>query len=757
LTTLPKNTQPKQTFQAVNKVKIMNNSIKREIGLSFRKLFAALFVWASVGGSLIAGEVNTEPSKFGDWDIVGPSGGDVRVVAIDPKDKNRLYVSTLDGQIHTSADGGINWRLLVNLNSPQMVLDQLMVDRRDSKIIYTSGHRHTKGGGFFKTTDGGINWKEAKELKNEPIHSMVQSSLDPNVMLVGTVNGIWISKNSGDDWTKIQSETSPVNINSLAVDPRSLDTMYAGTFWRAYKTTDGGKNWRLIKDGMIDDSDVFAITIDSEKPDHIVASACSGIYESQNAGEKWAKIQGIPSQSRRTRDILQHPGKPGTIFAATTQGFWMTSDGGKTWIMTTQRDLEINSVTVHPDEPNRVFIGTNNYGIMVSEDGGKNFKPTNDNFTSRFTYLIENDVENPNRLYAMTQNTATGGGFFFISNDGGTSWQQAKNLDIARVAPFAFLQDRVDPNTIYIGTNAGIFRSIDRGVNWTQMLPPKPAPVKKTAKKAAPRKSAKSKVVAKKPVEPVVPVTPLPPPSFIPALGEKVKVLAHTEDGKNGILAGTDKGIYRTYDIAKGWERVPFGEGIDDNVFVINTSPERPNTIWVGTAVSGVIVSHDSGSTWQKVNGVPEKVPVSSIVFDPKNQDNIYVGTTQTLWLSRDGGKNWTRRGGNLPLGNYASILVSPKNSKEVFTASALESDGGVFYSDDMGMNWKRIDSKDVKLPSRRVWSMVFDPNDPNRIFAGTHSSGVYRIERNVKDDTAEQTVAPIDGITRPRVAVSGN
>jgi photosystem II stability/assembly factor-like uncharacterized protein len=735
----------------------MSNSVKREIGLSCKKLFAVLFVCVTVTGLLFAGEVNSEPSKFGEWDIVGPHGGDVRVIKVDPKDKNRLYATTLDGQIHTSANGGVSWRLLVNLNSPQLVLDQLLIDLRDSKIIYTSGYRKPRGGGFFKSIDGGLTWKEAKELKNTPIDAMIQSAFDPNVLLVGTTDGVWISKNSGDDWEKIKSETSPLNVNSLAIDPRSLNTIYAGTTWRAYKTTDSGKNWRLIKDGMIDDSDVFAITINNEKPDHVVASACSGIYESQNAGEKWAKIQGIPSQSRRTRDILQHPSKPGTIYAATTQGFWMTSDGGRTWVMTTRRDLEINSVTVHPDEPNRVFIGTNNYGIMVSEDGGKNFKPTNDNFTSRFTYLIENDVENPNRLYAMTQNTATGGGFFFISNDGGTNWQQAKNLDIVRVSPFAFLQDRVDPNTIYIGTNIGIFRSADRGMNWTQMLPPKPVAVKKTAKKATARKGTKAKAVAKKPVEPIVPAAPLPAPSFIPALGEKVKVLAHTEDGKNGILAGTDKGIYRTYDLAKGWERVPFGEGIDDNVFVINTSPERPDTIWVGTAVSGIIVSRDNGATWQKVAGVPEKVPVSSIVFDPKNQDNIYVGTTQTLWLSRDGGKKWMRRGGNLPLGNYASILVSPKNSKEVYTASALESDGGIFFSDDMGMNWKRIDSKDVKLPSRRVWSMVFDPNDPNRIYAGTHSSGVYRIERNVKNDTAEQVVTPIEGITRPRVAVSGN
>jgi len=737
----------------------MNKQFVNSIVSKLNLLFATALICFLSAGSMVANEGIADSVKFDDWKIVGPEGGDVRVITVDPKDKNRLYVSTLDGQIHTSADGGLTWRLLVNLNRPQLVLDQLIVDARDSKIIYTSGHRHKAPGGFFKTTDGGLTWKEAKELSKESMHAMVQSSLDPNVILVGTVNGVWMSKNSGDDWAKISSSTMPINIDSLAIDPRTTDTMYAGTWWRAYKTTDAGKNWRLIKDGMIDDSDVFAVTIDKANPDHIVASACSGIYESQNAGEKWSKIQGIPSQSRRTRDILQHPSRPGTIYAATTEGFWMTTDSGKTWAMTSQRNLEINSITVHPDSPDKVFIGTNNYGVMVSNDGGKNFKQTNDNFSSRFTYTLTADLENSDRLYATTQNTATGGGFVFISSDGGANWQQAKNLDIARISPYAFLQDRVNPNTLYLGTNVGMFRSLDRGLNWTQLLPPKKAEVKK----ASTRRSAKSKIAAKKTSVPVTNVEPTVPtaPGLIPALGEKIKILARTEDGKNGILAGTDKGIYRSYDLAKGWEKISFGPEINESVFAIAVSPKQPETIWVGTARSGVIVSRDNGNTWQKSydvpkNGVPENVPVSSITIDPNNTERIYVGTAQTFYISRDGGKTWQRRGGNLPIGNYTSILINPNNAKELFVSSALESDGGIFFSDDYGSSWKRLDSKDMKLASRRVWTMAFDPNNSNRIFAGTHSSGVYRIERTVKPARAEAT--PTDIMTRPRVsAETGN
>ena len=683
--------------------------------------------FASVGAT--APDTAPDAGKFTDWQVVGPSGGDVRVVTIDPRDKNRLYASTLDGTIHTSADGGRTWRLLVNLNQPELIMDNLFVDSRDSKIIYASGQRAQAPGGFFRTTDGGATWKESRELKNESINALTQSEADPKVLIAGTRRGAFRSNNSGADWEKITSPTMPVDIDSLAIDPRNTTTIYAGTQYRPYKSTDAGKNWSLIRDGMIDDSDVFAVDIDPRNPEHVVASACSGIYESVNGGIKWTKINGIPSQSRRTRDIMQHPTLPGTIYAATTEGFWMTSNGGKTWSLTTQRELEVNSIAVHPDEPNRVFIGTNNYGVMVSNDGGRSFAPSSGNFTSRFTYFVTPDKQQPNRLYAATHNTATGGGFFFVSNDGGATWQPGKGLDVIRVRPFVLQQDETNPSLMYLGTNVGMFKSIDRGNSWTQMVAAKPVvkPRVPTRRPVAKRPIRKTAAVTPKTTTALVPA----PPKLIPIITDTVKVLEEIPGAKGGLLAGTDHGLYRTYDMAKGWEKISLGAGINENVFVVHASPARPQTLWVGTATSGVLVSQDDGKTWVKAGGAIDNIPVVSITSDPKRPDYIYVGTIQAFYLSRDGGKTWNRRGGNLPLGNFTSILINPNNTDEILVSSALDSDGGVFISTDAGNKWKRVDTKEMKLASRRIWSMAFDPRDPNRIFAATHSSGVYRIERS--------------------------
>ena len=700
-------------------------------------IFAMFAIVAGQASVVLAADGNRfiDPERFANWQVLGPEGGDVRAIAVDPKDKNRLYITTIDGQIHTSSDAGKTWRLLVNLNQPQLVLDQLIVDSKDSNIIYVSGHRGKKAGGFFRSTDGGNTWKESKDLQNESINAMTQAKDDPNTLFVGSTNGVWVSKDKGEDWELIPSATMPKDVNSLEVDPKKGSTLYAGTTWRPYKSTDSGKNWRLIKSGMIDDSDVFAITVNSKDNDHLFASACSGIYESTNGGEQWRKVQGIPSTSRRTRAIVQHPSVPGTVFAGTTEGFWLSTSGGKSWSLTTQRNLEINSIAVHPEDPARIYIATNVYGVMISTDGGRNFFPSNTSFTSRFTYAVTADASQPNRLYATTQNTASSGGFVFYSADGGHTWTPAKGIDPNRVSPFTVLQDRTTPDTLYLGSNLGIYRSTDRGLSWTLIAPPKP-PVKKGAKGMAAKKGTTTTAAAKapppKPVEPVIETGP----QIIPVLTEKVKVLTYTEDGKNGLLAGTDTGLYRTYDIAKGWEKISFGDGINPNVFVIHSNPLVPATIWVGTASSGVIVTRDDGKTWERVNVVPENRPVSSIATDPKRPNYMYVGSIHAFYVSRDGGREWSRRGGGLPLGNYTSILINPQNTDEIFISSAIETDGGIFYSDDAGNKWKRLDSKDMKIPSRRVWTMAFDPNDSKRIFAGSHSSGVYVIERKL--DTAK-------------------
>jgi len=465
-------------------------------------------------------------------------------------------------------------------------------------------------------------------------------------------------------------------------------------------------------------------------------------------------------------------------------------------MVTTSRQLEINSIAVHPSRPDMIFIGTNNYGVMVSNDGGKSFTPTNGGFSGRFANAILADRETPNRVYASTINTATGGGFFFVSNDNGESWRPSMRSMPSRLITYAILQDARDANIIYLGTNLGVYRSTDRGTSWAPVwaVDKKKAPVQKTTKSKTSRSSA---VTTKRRTVPTLtetimqaqealtaagyhlgepdgkpgpetttaikkfqgdrhlPVTGKLDSITLSALGvgkssdplaagpsdlilaDAVNALVHTVDPKTqepAILAGTNSGLYRSVDPSKGWEKLSYGS-FDPRTTCISTTEKEPETILVGTPAGGVLTSRDAGKTWQQLDGVTRDVPINTVVQDPQRPDYIYVGTKAALFVSHDRGKSWKIRGGNLPYGDFTSILINPRNGDEVFVGNAYqvsEVGGGVYRTMNAGLTWARIDPKDGRLPSQRIWALAFDAHDQNVLFVGSHSAGVYVVPRTM-------------------------
>ncbi len=803
-------------------MQLMNHKITRTL-FSLCTLFALIVSTATnLNRGVVKGATITETGasqRSMQWSVTGPLGGDVRSLVIDPQDPQRLYIGTLDGQIYTSTDGGLEWTRLAEFNRPGLYIDHLIVDPRDSKVVYAAAHRHKEPGGFFKTTDGGATWRESSELKTEAVHSLTQAASNADVLIAGTNRGVFRSADAGETWAQLATSTTPglINVESLAIDPRDANVIYAGTWYLPYKTTDGGNTWNIIKTGMIDDSDIFAIEIDNRHPDHVIASACSGIYETKNGGANWRKVNGIPSQSRRTRAILQHPSKANVIYAGTTEGFWLSTNGGDDWRVTTSRqNFEVNAIAVHPKNPDIVYIGTNNFGLMISRDGGKTFAPSNAGYSGRRAYTILPDREKPGRFYAATINTATGGGYFYVSNDGGETWQLSNRNMPNRLIAYAILQDKVDGNIIYLGTNYGMYRSDDRGASWGPITAPKPKPPVKSkrgrraisASTAAVRRTDSQEGTAVAPTTAVVKrtddnvkraqaalnamnynvgtpdgvagtrtvtaVRKFQADKGIPqsgkfddatliALGlaggmqsasgadaaqnaplflsDIVNALAYTvdeRDGRPGLLAATNVGLFRSYDLTRGWERIAYGTEFDARTLCLSTSEQKPSTIYVGTATSGALVSRDSGATWQQVTGIRTDAPVNVIEQDPQRADYIYVGSTQTFYVSHDGGERWMRRGGGLPLGSFTSVVVNSQNTDEVFIGNAYEyggtgsefstrEGGGVFRSTDAGMTWERLDPA---LPSRRIWSLALDSSDPGKILVGTHSAGVFVARR---------------------------
>ena len=293
------------------------------------------------------------------WVSLGPDGGDARSLAYDPSNPDRIYLGTSAGELFLSTDAGATWARCAHLGSGQdYVLDNVAVDPANPEVVYAAAWSvENKGGDVFKSTDRGKTWKALAGIHGKSIRAMALAPSDPKVIAVGASDGVYRSKDAGENWEKLtpSSQAELRNFESIAFDPKNPDVVYAGTWHLPWKTPDAGQTWQNIKQGIIDDSDVFSIIVDQRNPSIVFVSACSGIYKSESAGQQFRKVQGIPFSARRTRVLQQDPTNSAVVYAGTTEGLWKTKDLGAGWTRVSPPSYIVNDVMVDPRNSQQVL------------------------------------------------------------------------------------------------------------------------------------------------------------------------------------------------------------------------------------------------------------------------------------------------------------------------------------------------------------------------------------------------------------------
>lgn len=588
------------------------------------------------------------------WQPVGPDGGNVRSLAIDPKNLDRIFLGTSAGNLYLSSDRGVSWsRFARPGNSAEMVLDHIVIDPTDSRNIFAAAWNAqlpNSDGELYRSHDAGKTWEIVADLHGKSLRALSIAASDPKILVVGALDGIYRSRNGGHDFERISpaNHAEIKNVESVAIDPVNPDVIYAGTWHLPWKTEDGGKTWHNIKKGVIDDSDVFSIVIDRDQPANLFISACSGIYRSDSAGELFRKIQGIPYSARRTRMLQMDPTDHNIVYAGTTEGLWKTIDGGATWKHMTGSNIIINDVLIDPRQPSRVLLATDRSGVLASDDGGVTFTASNRGFTHRQAAALLVDRNNSNILYAGVLNDKEFGGMF-VSRDAGQTWKQnSDGLDGRDV----FVLRQAADNSLVAATDHGLFALPANASRWIPRDLPSPKPQAAVLRKTSTRVAAATE------------------------LAPRVAVL---ELGADKWFAATSNALFVSSDSGVTWraESLP-GIGVPVSISVAGKVVAIAGRNSVAVSVSG-------GESWLPTKTLAADFSINSVAVD--NTGDVWLGARTGLFRSTDAGDSW-KQVSSLHLADIQTVHFDEDNHRVLVTSGLSVN---IFESADNGRTWNAI------------------------------------------------------------------
>ncbi len=209
---------------------------------------------------------------------------EVLCVTPDPADSNVVYCTTPYG-VYRTTDGCASWTDRSNGLRSKYV-EKLIIDRKDHRTLYCAADD-----GAYVSHDGGDRW-ERRGLSVGHVRTIAQNPADARMLAVGTEdNGIFISRNGGEWWTKAEAGLEETTFYCVSFDPIHPDTMYAGGWATGiYRSVDGGQSWARSP-GCLPLLTVHAIAADPTDDRRVFAGTIgSGVYRSDDAGTTWRHI-----------------------------------------------------------------------------------------------------------------------------------------------------------------------------------------------------------------------------------------------------------------------------------------------------------------------------------------------------------------------------------------------------------------------------------------------------------------------------------
>ena len=580
------------------------------------------------------------------WAHIGLDGTQhIGKIAVDPKNANvvfvaaigHLYAPNAERGVFRSTDGGTSWKKVLFKNENVGAID-VVIDPTDSRIVYASlwntrrppwftyAPSNGPGGGMYKSTDGGTNWKQL--TNGLPVDGMGKSAIaiaasNPK-RLYAVVDNLVPEK--------LPAGTAPAATTAAAPPPAGQ-----GGFFRS---DDGGEHWtKMSSDQALWGRGWYFehVTVDPKNPD-IVYVPNVAVSRSMDGGKTWVALRGSPGGDDYHQAWIS-PDDTNTMIVASDQGAIITRNAKadprevtwSSWL--NQPTAQIYHLSVDYRFPYWVTGAQQDSGPVAVRSRGKfgeismrDWEPIGAGGESGFT---AGDPLNPGIIYGESGNR-----FDLELNvpvPGSTAPHAPETARTDWTQPLVF--SKADHALYY--SNQFVFQTIDGAKSWKQISPDltRPDPGVPAALDAASASNSRRGVV----------YTIAPSPLQAPV------IWVGTDDGLVHIT--TDHGANWqnvTPPSVTSWSRVTTMEASHFDAGSAYASVDRHQ---LQDFSPYIYRTRDSGKTWQRtVNGLPAEGYVHVIREDPVRKGLLFAGTERGVFVSFDDGDSWQSLQINLPV-----------------------------------------------------------------------------------------------------------
>ena len=633
------------------------------------------------------------------WDDVwsdqpAASVGAVAIAASDPRivwagtgEPNPRNDASYGDGVWVSYDQGGHWRHAGLERS--FIVSRILIDPHDPKTVLVAAlgdsFADSPDRGVYRTTDAGATWRKtlyagpesgAIDLASSPLRpgdvfaAIWQFRRRPwNFVSGGGADGLYRSRDGGLTWAKIVGRgfpSGPLGRIGVAVAPSDPQRVYAvvqsraGTLWRS---DDGGVTWRMtIADTDVDQRPFYMsrLAVDPTDRDRLF-SMSENLLESDDGGYHFHEVTSAVHQDHHDMWIARDGRR---MIEANDGGSPISIDGGARWDQRFNISIaQIYHVGFDHNVPydvcggmqdNDSFCGPsdslNPIGILNSDwrDVG------NDGDGS----WVWPDPRDPDLVWNVGVNALNGQlGIYDRSSrqnfDVTPYVGDTNGMAIAGFpyrfnweAPLAF--SPLEPDAAYFGGNV-VFKTIDRGRNWTVISPDLTRDEKSHQQPAG------------------------GPVNFDMSGAEfydTILDIAPSPRDAGVIWVGTDDGLVQlTRDGGKTWRDVSVrGIGPYGRVNCVEASPFDAGSAFavidrhmMGDPRPYVFATADYGATWHAIDsGLPSMQYAHAIRQDPHQPDVLYLGLEQGIWVSFDRGERWRSLQLDMPAVAVRDMRVQP-------------------------------------------------------------------------------------------------